>query len=555
MIKARSLFKSLQFQLIFWSLLPLLLLAVAAGGYGFWYNYNEVNDFQDDNLKSVAKVLVQTLEAQAEGQAASADVFRDRHFNTDDDDGDISVDIIALTGVAQEQVSTVRDEAINHPDKSDKQDKHNKKKEEAEITLASLATIPKGISTQRIDDHTWRVYRLNSLDVNDDIDRAIIVRQRTEFRDDLAQSSAWQSFLPLTLAMALLTLLLPFIMWRMFKPVRQLHQEINARQESDLAPLASDNLPTELLPFVASLNRLLALAKTHIERQQRFIADAAHELRSPLTATSLQLQRLQRLPHDETMAAGLDKLALRLKRNQQLVEQLLTLARAGNVNSVNEPVAIRPIIEQAVGLLVPIADHQQIELSVELQTDGQVHADATSLLLLIKNLLQNAIVYTPSGGQVAVKLWQLVEGQRVHEASFGTQVVATHQSHQQRPVTLNRLILQVMDSGTGIDPTDYERVFEPFVRLSQRSQNTDTPMTDMTLTSRSDSAAKTTAIDGTGLGLSIVKSICEQAGIAVFLSQSPLVNETSIIEPAINDSTTNEVGQSAQQGLCVTLVF
>ncbi|CAM4129288.1 HAMP domain-containing sensor histidine kinase [Psychrobacter arenosus] len=559
MIKARPVFKSLQFQLIFWSLLPLLLLAVAAGGYGFWYNYNEVNDFQDDNLKSVAKVLVQTLEAQAEGQAASADVSRDRHFNTDDDDGDISVDIIALTGVAQEQVSTVRDEATNHPDKSDKQDKHNKKKEEAEITLASLATIPKGISTQRIDDHTWRVYRLNSLDVNDDIDRAIIVRQRTEFRDDLAQSSAWQSFLPLTLAMVLLTLLLPFIMWRMFKPVRQLHQEINARQESDLAPLASDNLPTELLPLVASLNRLLALAKTHIERQQRFIADAAHELRSPLTATSLQLQRLQRLPHDETMAAGLDKLALRLKRNQQLVEQLLTLARAGNVNSVNEPVDIRPITEQAVGLLVPIADHQQIDLSVELQTDGQVNADATSLLLLIKNLLQNAIVYTPAGGQVAVKLWRLAEGQRVHDAAFGTQVIATHQSrqqsHQQRPVTPSRLILQVMDSGPGIEPTDYERVFEPFVRLSQRSQATDTPMTDMTVTARSDSAVKTTAIDGTGLGLSIVKSICEQAGIAVFLSWSPLVNEPSIDEPAINDPAISQTGHSAQQGLCVTLVF
>jgi len=550
MIKARLVFKSLQFQLIFWSLLPLLLLAVAAGGYGFWYNYNEVNDFQDDNLKSVAKVLVQTLEAQGEGQAASADVFRDRHFNTDDDDGDISVDIIALTGVAQEQVSTVGDEATKYPTKSDKHDKHNKRKEEAEITLASLATIPKGISTQRIDDHTWRVYRLNSLDVNDDIDRAIIVRQRTEFRDDLAQSSAWQSFLPLTLAMALLTLLLPFIMWRMFKPVRQLHHEINARQESDLAPLASDNLPTELLPLVASLNRLLALAKTHIERQQRFIADAAHELRSPLTATSLQLQRLQRLPQDETMAAGLDKLALRLKRNQQLVEQLLTLARAGNVNSVSEPVAIRPIIEQAVGLLVPIADHQQIELSVELQTDGQVHADATSLLLLIKNLLQNAIVYTPAGGQVAVKLWRLAEGQRVHDAAFGTQVIATHQSRQQRPVILNRLILQVMDSGPGIDPTDYERVFEPFVRLSQRSQTTDSPMTDMTITARSDSATKTTAIDGTGLGLSIVKSICEQAGITVFLSRSPLVNEPSIIEPAISKK-----GHSAQQGLCVTLVF
>ena len=547
MINIRPLFKSLQFQLIFWSLIPLLLLAVAAGGYGFWYNYNEVNDFQDDTLKSMAAVLEQTLETKALSQAdmATVDVTTtDIHFNTDDDDGDISVDVIALTGLAQEK-GTVRDDA-KRPAKSDKHDKHKQRKDQAQITLASLATIPEGISTQRIDDHTWRVYRLNSLGVNDDIHRAIIVRQRTEFRDDLAQSSAWQSFLPLTLAMALLTLLLPFIMWRMFKPVRLLHQEINARQESDLAPLGSANLPTELLPLVASLNRLLALAKTHIERQQRFIADAAHELRSPLTATSLQLQRLQRLPHDETMAVGLDKLALRLKRNQQLVEQLLTLARAGNVNNISEPVAIRPIIEQAVGLLLPIADHQQIDLSVQLQSEGQVHADATSLLLLIKNLLQNAIVYSPAGGQVALKLWRVTEDQCWPDAAFGTQIIATQViATHQSPAASSRLILQVMDSGPGIEPAEYERVFEPFVRLAQPTQSRDSAATASPITSRSDSAAKSAAIEGTGLGLPIVKSVCEQAGIAVFLAPSPLGQDFAIEQ---ND-------QSANRGLCVTLVF
>lgn len=547
MINIRPLFKSLQFQLIFWSLLPLLLLAVAAGGYGFWYNYNEVNDFQDDTLKSMAAVLEQTLETKALSQAdmATTDVATtDIHFNTDDDDGDISVDVIALTGLAQEK-RTVRDDATKRPAKSDKHDKHKQRKDQAQITLASLATIPEGISTQRIDDHTWRVYRLNSLGANDDIHRAIIVRQRTEFRDDLTQSSAWQSFLPLTLAMALLTLLLPFIMWRMFKPVRLLHQEINARQESDLAPLASANLPTELLPLVASLNRLLALAKTHIERQQRFIADAAHELRSPLTATSLQLQRLQRLPQDETMAVGLDKLALRLKRNQQLVEQLLSLARAGNVNSISEPVAIRSIIEQAVVLLVPIADNQQIDLSVDIQAEGQVYADTTSLLLLIKNLLQNALVYSPAGGQVVVKLWQLAEDQRVPDAEFGTQVIATHQSRQQSPAASSRLILQVMDSGPGIEPAEYERIFEPFVRLAQPTQSRDSAATASPITSRSDSAAKSAAIEGTGLGLPIVKSVCEQAGIAVFLAPSPLGQDFAIEQ---ND-------QSANRGLCVTLVL
>jgi two-component system, OmpR family, sensor kinase len=384
---------------------------------------------------------------------------------------------------------------------------------------------------------------------------ALILRQQTDLQDDLAKASALQSFLPLIIGIALLILLLPFIMWRMMKPVRQLHHEISARNENDLSPLSIGRLPSELLPLAESLNRLLALVKISIERQQRFIADAAHELRSPLTAISLQLQRLQRITNDAVMSEGLDKLAIRLKRNQSLVEQLLTLARAGNINVMSEaettPTSVKFIIEQVIGLLIPIADNKNIELTVDLQSNSKVDIDETSLLILIKNLIQNAIVYTPANGQVAVKLYQIKplsdrsgKSALYTQYNFGSHVIQSGKSNNLSKMLDNRLVLQIMDSGAGIASIDYKNVFEPFVRLNQLANTTNQfsvdQFSDTINASRSDSASKQSQqIEGTGLGLSIVKSICEQADIDVFM----------------NDATSEILNLNGNRGLCITLIF
>lgn len=502
----RRYFRSLQFQLIFWPVLSLLLLALVAGGYGFWYSYSEINDFQDDNLKSMAKLLERTTTVTPEQLASPTS---HTHFNTGDDDGSINVDIINTLPPAS-NASSGKDN-----------NKRNKKRSKDEIIADDLDDIPAGISTQRFDGKMWRVYRLD----NDGM--TIVVRQRTEFRDDLAHSSALQSSLPLLLGVAMLIVLLPIIMWNMLKPVRKLRHEINQRRESDLNPLSIDKLPAELLPLVESLNRLLLLVKQSIERQQRFIADAAHELRSPLTAISLQLQRLQRITQDETTRSGLDKLALRLTRNQKLVEQLLTLARAGNIETEQqhvEPVSLKVVVEQAIGLLIPIADNKSIDLSVDLQEDGYVGMNETSLLLVVKNLIQNAIIYTPEQGQVTVNLYRssVDHSQSISSSDFGTCVIGK----EQQSASHDRLVLQVIDSGCGIAPDYYENAFEPFVRLGKTG-----------LQSRSDSAGnQSTPIGGTGLGLSIVKTVCEQSGINVLMK-------------------TADTSRKENQGLCITLVF
>ena len=395
MLSIRQLFKSMQFQLIFWSVLALLLLAIVAGGYGFWYNYKELNEFQDDSLESMSALIEQTIHLGAVDNNALLE--SNIHFDTDDEDGSITVDIIN-TKLTMPVINYSSHNSDNNDD-GDVKNKDNIKSHSDEdydyITVEDLPAIPVGISTKVIDDDTWRIYR------NDSADNVIIVRQRTEFQDELAKSSALQSFFPLIIGMAFLTLLLPFITWHMLRPVRQLRHDIDQRREDDLTPLPIDNLPTELSPFVASLNRLLLLVQTSIERQQRFIADAAHELRSPLTAISLQLQRLQRISNDTVMTEGLDKLAMRLKRNQQLVEQLLTLARAGslndNIDSSNienrSLISVKAVIEEVISLLIPIIDNKNIELTVHLLADEQVNIAETSLLLVIKNIIQNALWY------------------------------------------------------------------------------------------------------------------------------------------------------------------
>ena len=561
MPKFRKLFHSLQFQLIFWSVLSLLLLAIVAGGYGFWYSYNEINDFQDDNLKNTAALLEQSLDirglsngglnnddlnnsaaALGNEKLASSNI----HFDTDDDDGAITVDIVILSAPLNNGVQD------HQNDNSDSEHDYSEP-----IPMALVSGIPKGISDQDIDGHSWRTYRndveIKSLDPNEEV--ALILRQQTDLQDDLAKASALQSFLPLIIGIALLLLLLPFIMWRMMKPVRQLHHEISARNENDLSPLQIDRLPSELLPLAESLNRLLALVKISIERQQRFIADAAHELRSPLTAISLQLQRLQRITNDDIMSEGLDKLAIRLKRNQSLVEQLLTLARAGNINTAlsNEDTStnVKFIIEQVIGLIVPIADNKNIELSVDLQSNSKVNIDETSLLMLIKNLIQNAIIYTLDNGQVMVKLYQLEQNSGSLDKSalnaqynFGSHVIQSGKLNDISKTLDNKLVLQIIDSGAGIDPSDYEKAFEPFIRLNQvisaADQFSDSKLNNSISASRSDSASKQSQeIEGTGLGLSIVKSICEQAGIDVFMK----------------DSNSEILNLHDNRGLCITLIF
>ncbi|HAL37479.1 MAG TPA: two-component sensor histidine kinase, partial [Polaromonas sp.] len=237
-------------------------------------------------------------------------------------------------------------------------------------------------------------------------------------------------------------------------------------------------LPDEVRPLVDELNLLFGRVRSAFDAQKNFVADAAHELRSPLTALKLQAQSLRRSDEDPAAReAGIARLNQGIDRAIRLVEQLLLLAREeagrGQAPAADERVNLREVVKLAVADLLPQARLKHIDLGLAenhpLQADVQVNGQGEALRILLRNLLDNAVKYTPASGQVDVSL-HLQEGQPV---------------------------LTIEDSGPGIAPGDRPRVFDRFFRASEVPSET-----------------------GSGLGLAIVKVIAERHGATLALGQS-----------------------------------
>ena len=467
-----------------------------------------------------------------------------------------------------------------------------------------LINTPIGFSELTLDGEIWKVFR------KDTPRRVIFVRQPVEWQKKIALKSAWQSIIPILLTTLLLLALLPWVLKRVLRPIQILARQMAKRHGQDLSliELPTDSqhrsiLPSELVPLVIEINALLQRVDTHIQNQNRFIADAAHELRSPLTAISLQVQQLQKYSQDAAMYSdparqakfkqNIHKLAVRVKHNQHLVEQLLTLARMDAQQSqlterTNTPTNLIAVLREAIKLLFPIADSKDQTLSVDNHLTAlgasatQVSVDETALFILLKNLLQNAILYTQATGNIAVVIDQMTIDDLTQTSNRTDSTHATQDTHTTHtnlanaltptPVLVNnannalnhrakRLIVQVADTGIGIDAAHYQDVFQPFYRVNQnassaslaKGQGQGQGQTSSTQT-HSDTAKKSfptkdtsahsgfTEIGGTGLGLSIVYQICQQANIDIYLSPTQLVDN--------NAQTT-----ATTQGLTVTLVF
>ncbi len=440
---------SLQKRVVTSTLAIVILTAIITGIFVFKNSYEETEDLFDDHLKSVASALLATNpKAQS--------------YQSDDDDG-LWIEIF---------------DGDNHP----------------------YAGMEEGLYRTQINGETFQAYHLTQHG------KTIVVRQRTETQDDLATMAALYSLVPLLVVNGVLLILLPFILWRSFRFVRQATKELAARKSGDLSALSLDKFPSEILPFAHAINELLAKVGDDIKKQKRFIADASHELRSPLTAISLQVQRLKTLEDPDKLRTGLNKLSYAISQNQALIEKLLTLTRLNGRIDASTPHRLSDKIKETINLLLPIITDKNLTFTTDIDDDDfLVTVDATALLLLIKNLIQNAVLYTPNNEKIHVILTK-----NKHKLQdFGTKVIGDGEQ--------NDIFLQIKDGGIGVSPKDYVAMFEPFKRLSQDN--------------RSDSSQS----KGTGLGLSMVKNICEQAGIDLYLNQSVFDDKSG--------------------GLCVTLVF
>lgn len=318
-----------------------------------------------------------------------------------------------------------------------------------------------GYATVHLNERDWRVYTLVQGT------HALQVAQAEDEREAIATRTALRALLPFAVLVPLFGAMIWFAVGRGLKPLETMSRAVGKRRPDALAPLAERGLPEELQPLAASVNALLARLDAALGAQRRFTADAAHELRTPLAALKLQLDVARRVGDDPARVAAYDDLEGGVARASHLVDQLLTLARV-------EPEALATratdcdlvtLAKEAIVARGGLAAEKRVDLGLARETPARVHGDPASLAILLSNLLDNALRYTPPGGRIDVGV--------VDDGSAA--------------------VLTVADTGRGIPPDERERVFDRFYRGGGNRA------------------------PGSGLGLSIVKRIADAHGATVSL--------------------------------------
>ena len=300
---------------------------------------------------------------------------------------------------------------------------------------APLSSAAGGFSDERIDGHGWRVVTVSD---KDQLIR-VNVAERLEIRRELIEDIVQPLLMPSILGLPLLALLIWLSVGRSLRPFRRVAREIASREPSNLQPLTQHPVPIEAKPLVDALNALFERLQRAIDREKRLTADAAHELRTPLAGLRTQAEVAQRAVDEREKHNALQQLISGVDRTTRLVEQLLAMARLDPEVRLHDlvPVDLHGIAAEVLAELVADASEKNIELGLE-NGDGRItiKGDPASLQVLVANLVNNAIRYTPAGGRVTASV-----------ASSKDQV-----------------ILKVSDSGPGIPPDERERVFERFYR-------------------------------------------------------------------------------------------
>ncbi|AZP72518.1 two-component sensor histidine kinase [Pseudomonas poae] len=423
--------ESVQLRLSVTLSLAILLVALLASVFAFVSAFEEAHEQQDDTLRQVAMLF--------DRQQMTLQYPQGPAIDGDDEESRV---IIQYLGDGQHSPGTT-DEAL---------------------PLPFPTTLADGLSTVELAGEAFRVLVRSTAQ-----NQRIAVAQEQDARDKDARESAWRSLLPFLILFPVLLLVVGDLVRKLFRPIGVLAAEIDQRAEQELHPIQEQHLPTEVRPFVVAINRLLARVAQSMESQRRFVADAAHELRSPMTALSLQAERLAATDMSPATRERFDPLSRGIERGRKLIDQLLSLAAAQSISErAQTRLSVHELYRQVLEDLLPLAERKQIDIGVDSPQDAHVVFNELDLFTLVKNLVDNAIRYTPAGGRIDLSV----------QATPG----AVH--------------LQIKDSGPGISVEEQARVFDPFYR----SLGTDEA--------------------GSGLGLSIVKAICERTGARVELSFS-----------------------------------
>ncbi len=243
--------------------------------------------------------------------------------------------------------------------------------------------------------------------------RRFIIAQPTELRNKIAWGSSISTFIPILILVTIMLLVIHIIIRRQFNSLNLLAKSIDKQDGTQLKELSKNNIPLEIIPFVASINSLISRVRQVIEKQQRFIADAAHELRTPITALSLQAENIKQANSESERNNRQQQLEQGLDRLGNLVAQLLNLARLqSNTDNVDadveaQTVSFNEVVKGAIADLYPLAESAEIDLGMLRQEDAIKVKDQNGRLgQLIHNAIGNAIHYTPATGKVDISLFK-----------------------------------------------------------------------------------------------------------------------------------------------------
>ncbi|MCX7168823.1 MAG: ATP-binding protein [Proteobacteria bacterium] len=322
-----------------------------------------------------------------------------------------------------------------------------------------------GFSEASDQSGEWRYFSLW------DKGRAIQVQvgEDQEGRDELIIQVAWKLLLPALFGLPLLGGWVWLATRRGLAPLDAVAAQIDHRHPAHLDPLAPATAPTEIRTLLQALNGLFGRVKQTLVNERRFTADAAHELRTPLAALAAQAQVAQRSADDGERQHAIEQVRVGVDRAAHLLDQLLTLARLDPEQPLagSQPVRLKALSEEVCAIHGTAAVEKQITLELD-AVDLQVRGNATMLQILLRNLLDNAIRYTPRGGRVQVGLSAVESG----------------------------TVLRVCDSGPGIPAEERAAVFQRFHRGAAAQDQV-----------------------GSGLGLSIVQRIAELHGASISLAE------------------------------------
>ena len=322
-----------------------------------------------------------------------------------------------------------------------------------------------GYADVRVRGEPWRTYGLQT------VDGVIQIAQPQRVREQLARGAALRVVIPLLLLLPVLGAAIVGVVRSGLLPLQRIASEVQRRDVHSLTPIAVTSLPREVAPLVLELNRLLIRLHSAFQAQRAFTADAAHELRSPLTAVRLDLQLLDRAPDAAARLEARANLGAAVDRAIHLVEQLLTLARNEPRDDKGElsPDLLETAAAEGIADTHALALARGIDLGLDAEPDVRVMGDGDALRTLVRNLVDNAVRYTPAGGRIQVRAAKTPQG----------------------------AVLEVCDSGPGIAAADRERVFDRFYRRASAPQG------------------------GSGLGLAIVKAIADRHAARVTLADAP----------------------------------